>query len=172
MIWVVLVPMLLVAAVGVALPLLRPALTDAARPPQAMTRLQARFPHTVSLRFAPPTGAGEARRTGVAGRSDHDIALAFVREVRGTIVPTGEGRAALHRLPIAALPIDGDALVFFGRLGVLTVGDLARIDRAQLASRLEGLLDRGPRPSVLNACEMISAFEKLFSLQSMPIGSV
>lgn len=38
MIWVVLVPMLLVAAVGVALPLLRPALTDAARPRPTLGR--------------------------------------------------------------------------------------------------------------------------------------
>lgn len=83
-------------------------LTDAARPPQAMARLQARFPHTVSLRFAPPAGAGGTRRTGVAGRSDHDIALAFVHEVRGTPATPAESSLLRDACEACALDPDGD----------------------------------------------------------------
>jgi protein ImuB len=52
----------------------------------------------------------------------------------------GQARAAIQRLPVAALPVDVDAASFFARLGVLTLGDLMRIDRAQLVGRLDALL--------------------------------
>ncbi len=59
-------------------------LTDAVRPLQAMERLRARFPHTLVIAFEP---AGASPHTvPVArpqGRSDHDIALDFVAELRG-----------------------------------------------------------------------------------------
>ena len=65
-------------------------LTDAVRPTQAMARLQVRFPHLVALQFAPPVPAtGTARRTS-AGMSDHEIALAFVAEIRGTPATAAE----------------------------------------------------------------------------------
>ncbi|MBD8869570.1 exonuclease SbcCD subunit D [Nocardioides donggukensis] len=59
-------------------------LTDTERPAQAMERLRARFPHALVLAFEPeggqPAGAPSARAT--TGRSDHDIALDFLAEVR------------------------------------------------------------------------------------------
>lgn len=59
-------------------------LTDPVRPVQAMARLQARFPYVVALQFAPPEAGERPARLSTAGRSDHDIALAFVAEIRGT----------------------------------------------------------------------------------------
>ncbi len=58
-------------------------LTDPVRPAQAMARLQVRFPHAVALQFAPPSDADRAVLRRMEGRSDHEIALDFVREMRG-----------------------------------------------------------------------------------------
>jgi exonuclease SbcD len=59
-------------------------LTDARRPLQAMDRLRGRFPHTLMIAFEPEGGV--VRRGPVMprvdGRSDLDIALGFVAEVR------------------------------------------------------------------------------------------
>ncbi len=71
-------------------------LTDDVRPVQAMERLRARFPHTLVLGFEPLSGArcgGPVAR--LQGRSDHDIALDFVTEMRGA--PADEAEAALLR---------------------------------------------------------------------------
>lgn len=56
------------------------------------------------------------------------------------VAPVGEARRALKRLPVAALGLGPAGVAFFRRLGVHDLADLARIDRAQLASRVEGLL--------------------------------
>ncbi len=59
-------------------------LTDPRRPPAPLERLRARFPHTLTLEFA-PEGAVETRRPvvpHVTGRSDLDVALGFVQDVR------------------------------------------------------------------------------------------
>ncbi|MFC8714089.1 exonuclease SbcCD subunit D [Streptomyces sp. NPDC057197] len=61
-------------------------LTDTVRPADPMARLAARFPHTLSLVFAPERAPDEpdvsyARR--LAGRSDEQIARDFVAHVRG-----------------------------------------------------------------------------------------
>ncbi|MBL1082960.1 exonuclease SbcCD subunit D [Streptomyces actinomycinicus] len=61
-------------------------LTDAVRPAEPMARLTERFPHTLSLVFAPERAPGDpdvsyARR--LAGRSDQQIAQDFVAHVRG-----------------------------------------------------------------------------------------
>ena len=69
--------------------------TDPVRPAQAMERLRTRFPHTLVLAFEPSgrdQASSPARRTMV-GRSDHDIALDFVAEVRGT--PATDAESAL-----------------------------------------------------------------------------
>ena len=67
-------------------------LTDARRPLHAMDRLRVRFPHTLMLAFQPEGGA--ARRGPVMprvdGRSDLDIALGFVAEVRELEATTEE----------------------------------------------------------------------------------
>ena len=66
-------------------------LTDEIRPRQAMDRLRARFPHTLVIGFQPP-GADPASvpvaRT--RGRSDHEIAVDFVTEMRGTAATRAE----------------------------------------------------------------------------------
>ncbi|WP_133915272.1 exonuclease SbcCD subunit D [Streptomyces sp. NBC_00582] len=61
-------------------------LTDAVRPAEPMARLTARFPHTLSLVFAPERAPDDpdvsyARR--LSGRSDQEIAEDFVAHVRG-----------------------------------------------------------------------------------------
>jgi exonuclease SbcD len=59
-------------------------LTDPRRPSSPLERLRRRFPHTLTLEFA-PEGAIETRRPvvpHVTGRSDLDVALGFVQDVR------------------------------------------------------------------------------------------
>lgn len=69
-------------------------LTDPLRPRQAMERLRRRFPHTLVLGFAPAGGTPAATpRAPAGGRSDHDVALDFVRELRG--VPASDAESAL-----------------------------------------------------------------------------
>ncbi len=53
------------------------------------------------------------------------------------LCPAGGALRALSPLPVAALGLGADSVAFFGRLGVLTLADLMRIDRAQLSARLE-----------------------------------
>ncbi|MFE0149390.1 exonuclease SbcCD subunit D [Nonomuraea sp. NPDC059007] len=75
-------------------------LTDAVRPKSAMDRLRARFPHTLALSFEP---AGAAEATPVApinGRAEAEVALDFVREVRGE--PASGDEEDLLRLAIEA----------------------------------------------------------------------
>lgn len=67
-------------------------LTDSRRPQHAMERLRARFPHTLILAFDPEGGraAKGPVMPRVDGRSDLDIALGFVAEVRDLEATTEE----------------------------------------------------------------------------------
>lgn len=61
-------------------------LTDPERPAQAMTRLRARFPHALELRFAPAgalAGAAAGYAGQLGGRDDLAVCCGFVRHVRG-----------------------------------------------------------------------------------------
>ncbi|MGI5288781.1 exonuclease SbcCD subunit D [Nonomuraea polychroma] len=58
-------------------------LTDAVRPKSAMDRLRARFPHTLALSFDPIGAAPSAQPVRLNGRPEAEVALDFVREVRG-----------------------------------------------------------------------------------------
>ncbi|WP_067142290.1 exonuclease SbcCD subunit D [Microtetraspora malaysiensis] len=59
-------------------------LTDPVRPKEAMERLRARFPHTLALAFEPDGTAGAAATPRqIAGRAEIEVALDFVRDVRG-----------------------------------------------------------------------------------------
>ncbi|MFI0980322.1 exonuclease SbcCD subunit D [Streptomyces sp. NPDC021093] len=74
-------------------------LTDPVRPDDPMARLCARFPHTVSLVFAPDRGPDSehvsyAQR--LKGRDDQQIAEDFVAHVRGGSGPDGRERAVLQ----------------------------------------------------------------------------
>lgn len=85
-------------------------LTDAVRPQDAMERVRARFPHTLALSFAPagaravPDVATAAR---MQGRSDLDIALGFVDDLRGAPATTSE--FDLLREAVESCCVDPDA---------------------------------------------------------------
>ncbi|CAN5213283.1 exonuclease SbcCD subunit D [soil metagenome] len=84
-------------------------LTDPRRQPHAMARLRERFPHTLILSFEPddalrPRGPVLPR---VDGRSDLDIALGFVAEVRELEASTEE--ALLLQLACDSCRINHDA---------------------------------------------------------------
>ncbi len=72
-------------------------LTDDLRPRQPMERLRARFPHALVLAFEPthpaPDDAPVAR---MRGRSDHDIALDFVADLRGVAASQDESDLLLR----------------------------------------------------------------------------
>lgn len=58
-------------------------LTDQVRPSAPMEQVRRRFPHTLSLVWAPTEGAASPGRVPVAGRGDLDVTLDFVRHLRG-----------------------------------------------------------------------------------------
>jgi exonuclease SbcD len=84
-------------------------LTDPVRPTQAMDRLRARFPHALVLTFEPQGAAPAAipGTTHAARRSDHEIALDFVRELRG--MPASPEEAAVLEQACEACRPDREA---------------------------------------------------------------
>jgi protein ImuB len=65
------------------------------------------------------------------------IAQAVARWGRGErIVAPAQGARALGVLPLSALPLAPELRSWLGKLGILCIADLARLDRAKLASRL------------------------------------
>jgi exonuclease SbcD len=81
-------------------------LTDRVRPAQAMERLRARFPHAIALRFAPPGTGPAPARTSTIGRAPHEIALDFVRHVRGA--PASAAESDLLRTALECCSEDPD----------------------------------------------------------------
>jgi exonuclease SbcD len=62
-------------------------ITDPGRPERAMEQIRGRFPHALQLAFEPEGGTGDGLPSYAArtrGRSDSEIALGFVRHVRGS----------------------------------------------------------------------------------------
>ena len=53
-----------------------------------------------------------------------------------TIVPEGGGKDMIRALPLAALPLSRDRMVWLNRLGLWTVGDLVSLPARTLAGRL------------------------------------
>jgi exonuclease SbcD len=99
-------------------------LTDARRPLHAMDRLRARFPHTLMIAFQPE---GNTLRRGpvmprVDGRSDLDVALGFVAEVRELEATTEEELLLQLACDSCRLTEDRDA-DFRGAAPVLDVAD-------------------------------------------------
>ncbi len=84
-------------------------LTDLRRPLHAMERLRDRFPHTLMLAFEPEGRARSPRPLlpRVDGRSDVDVALGFVAEVRELEATTEE--ALLLQLACDACRVHDDA---------------------------------------------------------------
>lgn len=92
---------------------------------------------------------GHVVRVAVAGGPRLAQALArwgspgAARGERGVSVVSREHtRRAMAALPIAALPIAVDQVAWLARLGVLTLGELAKIPRAAAAARLGEQADR------------------------------
>ncbi|MFI6480721.1 exonuclease SbcCD subunit D [Nonomuraea sp. NPDC050663] len=75
-------------------------LTDPVRPKAAMDRLRARFPHTLALSFDPVGASPAVPLPRLAGRPESEVALDFVREVRGEAASPDE--EALLRAAIEA----------------------------------------------------------------------
>ena len=71
-----------------------------------MELLRRRFPHTLVLQFPTPTADNRTAPRPAPGTSDHDIALDFVRHVRGSDATPSE--AALLREAIDACCHDPD----------------------------------------------------------------
>lgn len=82
-------------------------LTDQPRPLRAMEQLRRRFPHTLVIQFPAPEAGPEAPRVTSAGRGDHEIALDFVRDLRGAPATADESR--LLRDAVDACCEDPDA---------------------------------------------------------------
>jgi exonuclease SbcD len=80
-------------------------LTDARRPPFPMEQLRRRFPHTLSLVFAPVGGDVQPARKPVRGRSDIDVTLDFVHHLRG-VPATPEETAVLQSAVEACCGVD------------------------------------------------------------------
>jgi len=87
-------------------------LTDAVRPARAMARLQTRFPHLVALHFSPPASPSVSAARPLEGRSDHEIALAFVADMRGE--PASAVESDLLRDACEACATDPEADVVVG----------------------------------------------------------
>ncbi len=96
-------------------------LTDLPRPLRAMERLRTRFPHTLVIAFEP---LGESRddtpQSRGHGRSDHDIALDFVADLRGA--PASATEAALLLAAHDACGDDPDADVLHATRPVAEAG--------------------------------------------------
>ncbi len=87
-------------------------LTDPRRPATAMERLRQRFPHTLTLVFEPEGGSSAPKAPvmpHVTGRSDHDIALGFVQEVRAIEATTEEALLLQLACDSCRMNDDGDA---------------------------------------------------------------
>ena len=87
-------------------------LTDAQRPLMAMERLRQRFPHTLTLTFEPEGRSATTKAPvmpHVTGRSDHDIALGFVQEVREIEATTEEALLLQLACDSCRMNDDGDA---------------------------------------------------------------
>lgn len=126
--------------------------------------------------------AEQLQQTLAAGRLHARIAIASTigmawgvshfskRGVRAVIVPTDD-RDWQQQLPIAGLRISETIQTKLRRLGIQTVGQLRRLDRASLWARFgESLLQRidqlaGERPEYITPCRPLPKFQVKKSLE-------
>jgi len=90
-------------------------LTDAPRPLRAMEQLRRRFPGALVLQFPSPIADPHTPAARRAGRSEHDIALDFVNDLRG--VPATGAESTLLREAVDACCHDPDQDVLVGGAG-------------------------------------------------------
>ncbi len=84
-------------------------LTDIARPPQAMDRLRRRFPHTLVLSFdTPPPAWGGLPSSATHSRSEAEIAVEFMRQMRGADPSTEERELLLQAVDACCADPDAD----------------------------------------------------------------
>ncbi|WP_067441831.1 exonuclease SbcCD subunit D [Nocardioides jensenii] len=88
-------------------------ITDDVRPVRAMDRLRERFPHTLVLSFEPAGGRSATLPSArpAAGKSDHAIAVDFLREMRGRPASAEESALLLDACDSCAPDHDLDAVV-------------------------------------------------------------
>lgn len=86
------------------------------------------------------TQHGLVARMAIAGTPGAAWALTHAPAHDGAIIPDGMEAAALQNLPIATLRIAGAVVAGLRRLGIRTIGDLARLPRANITARF------GPSP--------------------------
>lgn len=92
-------------------------LTDADRPTQAMERLRRRFPHALLLGFETgPSVSGLAPVVPEATRTDHDIAVDFMTDMRGKPPRQDESALLFRAIDACCEDADVDSLVTEGAL--------------------------------------------------------
>ena len=92
-------------------------LTDADRPTQAMERLRRRFPHALLLGFETgPSVSGLAPVVPEATRTDHDIAVDFMTDMRGKPPQQAETSLLFRAIDACCEDADVDSLVTEGSL--------------------------------------------------------
>lgn len=79
---------------------------------------------------------GHPARLAIAEGPRMARAIARFSREEITVIAEGEGRRALAKLPLAALVLEGGTEAFFENVGLLTLGDLARLPPSTLSSRL------------------------------------
>ncbi|MBI4954288.1 MAG: DNA polymerase Y family protein, partial [Myxococcales bacterium] len=94
---------------------------------------------------------GHRARTALA--DGPRLAQIAARFLRVSVVPAGEGAAALAPVPVSALPLEEATLGWLGKLGLLSCGDLARLEPSRLAQRL------GPRAA--EVCALLEGRDTL-----------
>ena len=91
--------------------------------------------HRVRLAIAGGPRIAQALARWAPGLSGAPGARVVGRYAIAADLPEGDARA-LAPLPVQALPLDPDTVSFLLRIGVFTVGDLARLPRPRAAARL------------------------------------
>lgn len=90
-------------------------LTDTPRPVRAMERLRRRFPGALVLQFPTPTADPHTPVARRAGRSDHDVALDFIGDLRGVPATIQESALLGEAVDACCHDPDQDVLVGEGR---------------------------------------------------------
>ena len=90
-------------------------LTDDSRPLQAMDQLRRRFPHALVLAFEPTHPRDSTAPSAPAqARTDHEIALGFVADLRGTPATEAESAVLLEACDACCEDPDFDVLLSSG----------------------------------------------------------